>query len=74
MARGVGWSGPGLEVTAMGHFVGVDVSLELSSVCVVDATGQVVKEAKVPSEPAELVRFVQGLGLEVERIGLEAGP
>lgn len=58
----------------MGHFVGVDVSLELSSVCVVDATGQVVKEAKVPSEPAELVRFVQGLGLEVERIGLEAGP
>ncbi|MFC7739575.1 IS110 family transposase, partial [Roseomonas sp. GCM10028921] len=32
------------------------------------------KEAKVPSEPAELVRFVQGLGLEVERIGLEAGP
>lgn len=58
----------------MGHFVGVDVSLDLSSVCVVDATGQVVKEAKVPSEPAELVRFVRGLGLEVERIGLEAGP
>ncbi|SDE51462.1 IS110 family RNA-guided transposase [Belnapia rosea] len=58
----------------MGHFVGVDVSLELSSVCVVDTTGQVVKEAKVSTEPAELVRFVQNLGLEVERIGLEAGP
>jgi hypothetical protein len=34
----------------------------------------VVKEAKVLSEPAELVGFVEALGLEVERIGLEAGP
>jgi transposase len=58
----------------MRYFVGIDVSLEQSSVCVVDGAGQVVKEAKVPSEPAELVRFVEALGLEVERIGLEAGP
>jgi transposase len=33
------------------HYVGIDVSLELSSVCVVDGRGKVVKEAKVASEP-----------------------
>jgi hypothetical protein len=29
------------------HYVGIDVSLELSSVCVVDGRGKIVKEAKV---------------------------
>jgi transposase len=56
------------------HYAGIDVSLELSSVCVVDATGKVVREAKVPSEPEALGCFLRELGLEIERIGLEAGP
>ena len=39
----------------MEHYVGIDVSLELSSVCVVDGRGKIVKEAKVASEPEALV-------------------
>ena len=39
----------------MGHFAGIDVSLKDSSVCVVDATGRIVREAKVASEPEALV-------------------
>ena len=35
----------------MEHYVGIGVSLELSSVCVVDGRGKIVKEAKVASEP-----------------------
>jgi transposase len=31
----------------MEHYAGIDVSLELSSVCVVDATGRILKEAKL---------------------------
>ncbi len=58
----------------MEHYVGIDVSLERSSVCVVDATGKIVREAKVPSEPEALVAFLRQLGLPVTRIGLEAGP
>jgi transposase len=58
----------------MKHYAGIDVSLELSSVCVVDATGKVVREAKVPSEPAALVRFLRDLGLVLERVALDAGP
>jgi transposase len=58
----------------MGHYAGIDVSLKESSVCVVDATGQILREAKVASEPEALVAWFRTLGFEVSRIGLEAGP
>src|SRR5437016_1716986 len=58
----------------MEHFAGIDVSLEHSSVCVVDGVGKIVCEAKVASEPEALVRFFRGLETGVTRIGLEAGP
>jgi len=58
----------------MEYYAGIDVSLEQSSVCVVDATGKVVREAKVASEPEALVIFFQQLGMPMTRIGLEAGP
>src|SRR5918911_5500122 len=60
--------------TAMEHYAGIDVSLERSSVSVVDATGKIVREAKVASEPEALVRFFRELGLPLTRVGLEAGP
>src|ERR687897_392425 len=58
----------------MEHYAGIDVALEQSSVCVVDRTGRIVREAKVASEPEALTRFLGRLGLVVMRIGLEAGP
>jgi transposase len=58
----------------MEHYAGIDVSLERSSVCVVDATGRIVREAKVVSQPEALVAWFGELNLEVARVGLEAGP
>ena len=57
----------------MEHYAGIDVSLKESSVCVVDATGKVVREVKVTSEPEALVGYIEMLELPVTRIGLEAG-
>jgi len=58
----------------MEYFAAIDVSLELSSVCVVDGTGKIVREAKVASEPAALIALFDDTGFEFTRIGLEAGP
>jgi transposase len=58
----------------MEHYAGIDVSLECSSVCVVDATGKIVREGKIASEPEALITWFDSCGLELVRIGLEAGP
>jgi transposase len=58
----------------MDHYAGIDVSLECSSVCVVDASGKIVREGKVASEPEALIGWLRSLGYELSRIGLEAGP
>lgn len=58
----------------MDYYAGIDVSLECSSVCVVDSTGKIVREDKVASEPEALVAWFGSLSVELARIGLEAGP
>jgi transposase len=58
----------------MEHCGAIDVSLEWSSLCVVDAAGQIVRAAKVRSEREALVAFFAATGLSIARIGLEAGP
>jgi transposase len=58
----------------MEHYGGIDVSLECSSVCVVDGSGKIVRETKVESEPAALIGWLGSLGFRLGRIGLEAGP
>jgi transposase len=58
----------------MNHYAGIDVSLEASSVCVMDGAGKVVREGKVASEPPALIAWFGSLGLSLTRIGLEAGP
>jgi transposase len=58
----------------MDYYAGIDVSLEYSSVCVVDASGKIVRESKMVSEPEVLIAWFSSLGYALTRIGLEAGP
>src|SRR4051812_9010364 len=58
----------------MEQYAGIDVSLEASHVCVVDAQGKILKEAKVASEPEALIAWFAAHGTPMARIGLEAGP
>ena len=58
----------------MKYYAGIDVSLNSSNVCVVDASGKIVREGKVASEPVTLITWLGSLGVNLERIGLEAGP
>ena len=65
---------PHHQETTMDHYAGIDVSLEQASVCIVDASGKIVREGKVASEPGALTLWLQSMGLGLARIGLEAGP
>ena len=46
----------------MDYYAGIDVSLESASLCVVDATGRIVREAKVASEREILIGWVSRSG------------
>jgi hypothetical protein len=56
----------------MDHFAGLDVSVEETSVCIVDDTGRIVKEVKVASEPEALLKVLGNPAYRFKRIGLEA--
>ena len=52
----------------MDYFAGLDVSLEMTSICIVDADGVVMKEAKVASEPDDLVAFFEARLLQPKNV------
>jgi transposase len=58
----------------MAHFVGLDVSVKETSVCVVDDAGKVILEQKVLTEPDTIIALLTSLGVTYGRIGIEAGP
>ena len=58
----------------MMYFVGLDVSVKETSVCVVDEAGQVVSEHRTVTEPDAIAVLLTSLGGEYGRVGLEAGP
>ena len=58
----------------MKHYAGLDVSVKETSVCIVDETGRICREIKVPSHPDDLAQVLHDPAWRLERIGLEAGP
>lgn len=58
----------------MEQYAGLDVSVETTSVCLVEASGRIVREGKVASEPEALIAWFRDHGTPMTRIGLEAGP
>lgn len=55
-------------------FVGLDVSVRTTSVCVMDASGKLIRESKVESEPEAIAALLHAIGGPYKRVGLEAGP
>jgi transposase len=55
-------------------YVGMDVSLKETSICVVDGKGEIVSEGTVISEPTAIAAFVKAKAASAKRIGLETGP
>lgn len=56
----------------MKYYAGLDISLEETTICIVDEAGGIVRELRAASEPAALIDAFGDVGLTIERIGLEA--
>lgn len=53
-------------------FAGLDVSLDETSICVVDRDGKVLKECKTATEPEAICAVLSGYADRLSRVGLEA--
>jgi transposase len=58
----------------MKHYVGLDVSIKETSVCIIDESGKPCRERKVASHPDDLVDALRDPAFHLDRVGLEAGP
>jgi len=58
----------------MDLYIGLDVSLASTAICVVSAQGKMIKETTAASEPGELVAVLRAMPGSVVGMGLEAGP
>jgi transposase len=54
-------------------FIGLDVSLAKTAICVVREHGK-IREAEIASEPEPLLAWLQALDGDIAALGLEAGP
>src|ERR1700757_947141 len=57
----------------MEHYVGLDVSLKLTAICIVNELGKIVRQGAVASNPEAIAAFVKSHAPHVARIGLETG-
>ena len=58
----------------MGVFIGLDVSLAKTAVCVVDRDGAVLWQGKVKSEPEPLIARLAEWSGKIDLAGIEACP
>jgi len=52
----------------MRTFVGLDVSVKETSICIVSGSGEIVRERKVPTEPGSIISVLRGIDGTVRRI------
>ena len=57
----------------MEHYVGLDVSLKLTAICIVDRTGKIEREGVVSSDPEAIAIFIKSHAPHVARVGLKTG-
>ena len=57
----------------MEQYVGLDASLKLTAICIVDQTGRIEREGVVASHPETIAAFIKSHASHVARVGLETG-
>jgi transposase len=60
--------------TAMTQYAALDVSQEMTAICLVDQDGHVIGEAKLPTCPDAIAAWIGKEASDLARVGLETGP
>lgn len=57
----------------MSYYAGLDVSMNITFICIVNEKGKVIKELESASTPESIDSFLSGTELKIEKVGLESG-
>jgi transposase len=57
----------------MKHYIGLDVSMKETSICVVDEAGKIIYEGIEVSDPIKLSEHIQALKVDIEKAAVESG-
>lgn len=55
------------------HYVGLDVSMKTTFICIVNDSGKTVYENTVPSEPSQIAHDLMTSGFDIKLVTLESG-
>ena len=57
----------------MRHYIGLDVSMKETSICVIDETAKIVYERIEESDPMKLTTHIKTLNINIEQAAIESG-
>jgi transposase len=62
-----------MEKQPMKHYIGLDVSMKETFICIVNEKGKVVYEGKEKTDPSLLTYHLKNKNLEIEKLAMESG-
>lgn len=57
----------------MKHYVGLDVSMKETYICIQDKTGEIIHQGRTKTDPYLISEYLKKFQLDIERVGLESG-
>lgn len=57
----------------MSNYIGLDVSLKTTAICVMDVKGKILKELVSPTDPKAIAKTIVSTGLNADLVALECG-
>jgi transposase len=57
----------------MKHYVGLDISMKETFICIEDETGKILHQGRVKTDPALIAIYLRKFDLNLEKVGLESG-
>lgn len=57
----------------MKHYIGLDVSMQETAICILDDNGKVVHEKMIPTDPETIAKHIKSFKLHVVKAAIESG-